>query len=143
MGQVFSQGDTEYSRTGPTRPTSKRSSNPGPDQPKPERVRSRRHDLGARVRVPMLDWPSDLYSDNVGTAELMSEDWAIQCDSEALSHGWASSGLYVQAAAWIRTARNHVIGGTSCRSGGQLTALAAHGRERSGSYSGMQGGPEG
>jgi hypothetical protein len=30
------------------------------------------------VGVPMLDWPEDLFSDNVGMAELVAEDLALQ-----------------------------------------------------------------
>jgi hypothetical protein len=33
--------------------------------------------------VPMLDWPSDLFSDNANVDELVETDFLMQCDSLA------------------------------------------------------------
>jgi hypothetical protein len=99
MSQELSFHDVDDTRTGPARPNSKRSGDPGLNQPRPERMTSCRQNLQARVRVPMLDWPSDLYSDDASMVELMLEDWGLQYDPDVLSHGRASRGMRVQAAA--------------------------------------------
>jgi len=49
--------------------------------------------------VPMLDWPSDLFSDNARLADLVAVDFLLQCDSEFMPHSHQSEELYVQLAA--------------------------------------------
>jgi hypothetical protein len=45
----------------------------------------------ALVRVPMLDWPSDLFGDNVNATELAREDYSMRWE--------LSDESYFQAAA--------------------------------------------
>jgi hypothetical protein len=47
------------------------------------------------VRVPMLDWPANLFSSNATIAELMSQDWALR--TSVLDQ--FGPGSYAQAAA--------------------------------------------
>ena len=64
-------------------------------------VRTRVRPRGARNtgrtagRVPMLDWPADLFSDNATMGELMVEDFALSFDPSALFGGQET---YSQAA---------------------------------------------
>jgi hypothetical protein len=67
-----------------------------PDQEGTKRVTRRSKRLQAMVRVPMLDWPKDLFSDNVGIAELLAEDLALQWH---LVGAEQDTGTYFQAAA--------------------------------------------
>ncbi len=45
----------------------------------------------ALTRVPMLDWPAELFSDNANVAELVGEDFPMQLE--------LTSETYFQAAA--------------------------------------------
>ncbi len=58
-----------------------RSSRPAMGRQKRARSASRRKQLRAPVRLPMLDWPADLFSDNATMVELINEDFAMHLDS--------------------------------------------------------------
>jgi hypothetical protein len=51
------------------------------------------------VGVPMLDWPSDLFSDNASLTDLASVDFLLQFDPEFMLHSRQSDYLYIQLAA--------------------------------------------
>lgn len=63
MSHVFSCLDAEFAQTQSTAQY---------DQERCGKVRQ----ILAMMRVPMLDWPSDLFSDSASIAELMDEDFA-------------------------------------------------------------------
>lgn len=77
MGQAFSFDDAGNSPTKQARATSRRSSN--------ERVTRRRKRPQVPVRVPELDWPGNLFSDNASMAEIMTEDFPQQWELSATS----------------------------------------------------------
>jgi hypothetical protein len=47
----------------------------------------------------MLDWPSDLFSDNASLAELVRVDFLLQCDPPCVPHARQSLEFYTQIAA--------------------------------------------
>ena len=49
--------------------------------------------------VPMLDWPSDLFSDNASPMDLAAVDIVQQCDPEFTPHPHQNHELYIQLAA--------------------------------------------
>jgi hypothetical protein len=49
--------------------------------------------------VPMLDWPSGLFSDEVSMTQLVAVDFLLQCDPEFVPHSYQSPELYAQLAA--------------------------------------------
>jgi hypothetical protein len=49
--------------------------------------------------VPMLDWPSDLFSDNASATELVAVDFLQECDEEFMLDSHQSEEFYVQLAA--------------------------------------------
>ncbi|MGA3002333.1 MAG: hypothetical protein ABSE20_11435 [Acetobacteraceae bacterium] len=49
--------------------------------------------------VPMLNWPSDLFSDNASLADLVTVDFLQQCDPAFLPHSRESEEFCVQLAA--------------------------------------------
>lgn len=51
------------------------------------------------VKVPMLDWAGDLFSDNASMAELLLEDFSPQWNLPALSRDRSCPAMYAQAAA--------------------------------------------
>ncbi len=80
MGRLISTLDAEYA--GCERvllPSGKR------DAHRPLQSAHRRNQVRALVRVPMLDWPSNLFSDEVPLAELMVEDLVFQGDGAGAS----------------------------------------------------------
>jgi hypothetical protein len=73
MGPVISNQDAEYTRGEQVHlPSGKRAAY------RPLRPAHRRNQVRALVRVPMLDWPSNLFSDEVTLAELMVEDLVLE-----------------------------------------------------------------
>jgi hypothetical protein len=50
----------------------------------------------APIRVPMLDWPAQLFNDNATMTDLATEDYGAWCDLPAASAG---KEIYAQAAA--------------------------------------------
>lgn len=97
MSLALSFHDVEYATAQPERPGSQRLNTVGMGSPK--RSRRRATQLRTHVRVPMLNWPADLFSDNASIGELMVEDFPLQWDLTALSPGQESPGMPVQAAA--------------------------------------------
>ena len=49
--------------------------------------------------VPMLDWPSDLFSDNASPADLEMVDFLLECEPAFLPHAQRSEDLSIQLAA--------------------------------------------
>ena len=49
--------------------------------------------------VPMLDWPSDLFSDDASLTDLVTVDFLLQCDPAFLPHTQRSQELCMQLAA--------------------------------------------
>lgn len=49
--------------------------------------------------TPMLDWPTDLFSDNASVADLEMVDYLLQCDPAFLPHTHHSEELCIQLAA--------------------------------------------
>ena len=49
--------------------------------------------------VPMLDWPTDLFSDNANLADLAMVDFLFQCDPAFLARTQQSEELCIQIAA--------------------------------------------
>jgi hypothetical protein len=49
--------------------------------------------------VPMLDWPSDLFSDNASLTDLVTVDFLLQCDPAFLPHAQQSEEVWIQLAA--------------------------------------------
>jgi hypothetical protein len=49
--------------------------------------------------VPMLDWPSDLFSDNASAADLVTVDYLLPSDPEFLPFSRESQELCIQLAA--------------------------------------------
>ena len=76
MGQTLSYQDAEY------RPARVARRNPNPT-PKTRGRKSSR----ALVKVPVLDWSAQLFSDNATAAELMEEDFAFPCGPSFISPG--------------------------------------------------------
>jgi hypothetical protein len=70
MSEALTYHDVSYARTGYTRRTDARTATTRRARTQPK-------------SVPMLDWPSDLFSDNATVAELVETDFLMQCDSEA------------------------------------------------------------
>ena len=96
MSEVSTFPDLEFSRATPTLTSQKLT---GQALSKLVRATRRRRKLQALVKVPMLDWPVDLFSgDNATTAELMSEDYLFEYDLPVASQGQQSQPFYVQAA---------------------------------------------
>lgn len=87
MGPGLSFHDTAYAAASPVRRDAKQAR---------KSVTRRGKRLPALVRVPMLDWPSDLFSDNVSMAELVAEDFPVEWD---LSNGQHDPASYFQFAA--------------------------------------------
>jgi hypothetical protein len=48
--------------------------------PTPGTGRAKRRETRAIARVPMLDWPADLFDDNATLPELVTVDFLLQCD---------------------------------------------------------------
>jgi hypothetical protein len=59
-------------------------------------ARKGRKRLRALVRVPDLNWPSNLFSDNIGAADLLAEDFPFQWD---MTDGQTNPEAFFQAAA--------------------------------------------
>jgi hypothetical protein len=51
------------------------------------------------VGVPMLDWPSDLFSDNASLTDLATVDFVLQCDPGFMPYSHQSEQSYTQLAA--------------------------------------------
>jgi len=51
------------------------------------------------VGVPMLDWPSDLFSDNASLTDLATVDFMLQCDAEFMPYSHQIERSYGQLAA--------------------------------------------
>jgi hypothetical protein len=49
--------------------------------------------------VPMLDWPSDLFSDDASLTDLATVDFMLQCDAEFMTHSDQSEELHILLAA--------------------------------------------
>lgn len=49
--------------------------------------------------VPMLDWPSDLFSDEASAADLVSVDLLCQSDLFRVPHAHVAAEFYAQIAA--------------------------------------------
>jgi hypothetical protein len=49
--------------------------------------------------VPMLDWPSDLFSDEASLAEQVTVDFLLQCDPAFLPHAQQAQELCISLAA--------------------------------------------
>jgi hypothetical protein len=94
MSQTFSFHAAEQPIAKPARSHLKRSGNPG--MGRPDRATRRRKQPQAPARVPMLDWPRNLFSDNASTADLMAEEFPLQWDMPALSQ---NPEIFLQAAA--------------------------------------------
>jgi hypothetical protein len=58
----------------------------------------RRKNVPGLVRVPMLDWPRNLFSDNVSVLEVMAEDFPLKWEIPAYP-GLQSPKIFIQAAA--------------------------------------------
>ncbi len=84
MSAALSYHDAAYATVSPTR----REINPAGGKA----VKQERKRLQALVRVPDLNWPSNLFGDNVGVAELLAEDFPFQWDQ-------ANPETFFQAAA--------------------------------------------
>jgi len=83
MSQALSSHDAEYRRVR----TPQRSGN----------LKTRRAKAQPELeRVPMLDWPAELFSDDATAVELISEDFAVQYDLAAISYG---GEMFAQVAA--------------------------------------------
>ena len=67
MGAALSYHDAAYATVSPARRETKPAAG--------KSVKRARKRLQALVRVPDLNWPGDLFSDNVGAAELLAEDF--------------------------------------------------------------------
>ena len=89
MSLALSFHEAEYARPVSARTTSR--------SPKSPRVIRRRKKLQAPARVPMLDWPADLYGDNASTSEQVMVDFVLQCDPSTFSR--AHQQMDVRAAA--------------------------------------------
>lgn len=81
MSQALSFQDADHFGARPVRPHMTRSGNP-----RVERATLRRRAAQAATRVPMLDWPSDLFSDNATLAELVQVDFLMQCNEPTLAY---------------------------------------------------------
>jgi hypothetical protein len=55
--------------------------------------------LAPNVGVPMLDWPSDLFTDDANLADLVTVDFLHQCDPAFLPRPQESRELCMQLAA--------------------------------------------
>ena len=49
--------------------------------------------------VPMLDWPSDLFSDDASLKDLVTVDFLMQCEPAFLPHAQQPAELDIQLAA--------------------------------------------
>jgi hypothetical protein len=49
--------------------------------------------------VPMLDWPSDLFSDDASLTDLVTVDFLLQCDPSFLPHIHQGRDQCIQLAA--------------------------------------------
>jgi hypothetical protein len=89
MSQALSFHEAEYTRPVSARTTSR--------SPKPGQVARRRKALKAPARVPMLDWPTDLYGDNASLAEQVMVDFVLQCDPSTFSQAPQQMDMLVAA----------------------------------------------
>jgi hypothetical protein len=78
MGQTFPFGNTGLSSAMDAQQATMPTSN--------DRVTRRQDAPEARVKVPALDWPSNLFSDNASMAEIMAEDLVSEWDMPELRH---------------------------------------------------------
>ena len=51
------------------------------------------------VGVPTLDWPSDLFSDNVCPTDVAMVDFLLQCDPDFVADSYQNEQLHIQLAA--------------------------------------------
>ena len=70
MSESMSVQDVSYTRSG----------TPAMSEQKRAHSTSRRMRLRAPARLPMLDWPADLFSDNATAVELINEDFPMHGD---------------------------------------------------------------
>ena len=88
MGQILSFGNVGLSSAMRARQATTPTGN--------DRVTRRQEAPEALVKVPALDWPSNLFSDNASMAEVMAEDLVSEWDMPELRH--KSPEMFVQAA---------------------------------------------
>jgi hypothetical protein len=96
MSQTMTDQDAGCSGAGVG---AKRSGKVAVGQPKRARATSRRARIKPLVRVPMLDWPSDLFCDNMTVAELMAEDVSVRWDHSGPPHHQHLLQTHLKAAA--------------------------------------------
>ena len=93
MGHALSIDGAENSRTTPAPPSLKQCRTGRP-------VGGRAARRGpAPTRLPTLDWPVDLFSDNVSLEELVTVDFLLQCDPSCGPLGRQDPEFYTQIAA--------------------------------------------
>ena len=78
MSQSISYQEAEHGRISQSNRNLKRSGNRSMNLPRSARGREQ---PSVPDEVPALDWPRDLFDDNVSTDELVTVDFLMQCDS--------------------------------------------------------------